>query len=260
VRNCEFLIDGQFSRVDHHLPRGGRLILENNVMLGGDFGVAFHQAQPDLADVAIELMRNTLAVRTPIGLFLDTPPAPLAPGGDAAARPIRLKASGNLLDGQVDVMELFQSADFLSTAGPLEAGNAQALLGRLVAWSEQNNVYPEAVGLLGTYVRFSQPLPAGESLADWNRFWGVRDTTAVRGEIRYRGGDLRSRAVAQLEQVTAEDFRLQAGSPGHRAGKDGRDLGADVDLVGPGPAYERWKQTPEYQQWLKETGEGRAAR
>jgi hypothetical protein len=26
-----------------------------------------------------------------------------------------------------------------------------------------------------------------------------------------------------------------------------------VDLVGPGPAYERWKKTPEYQQWLKDT-------
>jgi len=24
-----------------------------------------------------------------------------------------------------------------------------------------------------------------------------------------------------------------------------------VDLVGPGPAYERWKKTPEYQEWRK---------
>jgi hypothetical protein len=28
-----------------------------------------------------------------------------------------------------------------------------------------------------------------------------------------------------------------------------------VDLVGPGAAYERWKKTPEYQQWLKDTGQ-----
>ena len=41
-------------------------------------------------------------------------------------------------------------------------------------------------------------------------------------------------------------------------GKDGKNLGADVDLVGPGPAYERWKKTPEYQQWLKDTGQLRA--
>src|SRR5262249_49320337 len=50
-----------------------------------------------------------------------------------------------------------------------------------------------------------------------------------------------------------DDFRLRSDSAGYRAGKDGKDLGADIDLVGPGKAYERWKQTPDYRQWLKET-------
>lgn len=99
-------------------------------------------------------------------------------------------------------------------------------------------------------------LGSEESLADWNRFWGVKDPAAVRVEIRYRGGALHSRAVIQLESVTAEDFRLQAGSSGHR--RASRDLGADVDLVGPGAVYERWKNTPAYQQWLKDTGESAA--
>jgi hypothetical protein len=35
------------------------------------------------------------------------------------------------------------------------------------------------------------------------------------------------------------------------------DFGFRVALVGPGPAYERWKKTPEYQQWLKETGQAK---
>jgi hypothetical protein len=48
---------------------------------------------------------------------------------------------------------------------------------------------------------------------------------------------------------------VSSDSPGYRAGKDGKDLGADVDLVGPGPAYERWKKTPAYQQWLKDTAQ-----
>jgi hypothetical protein len=51
------------------------------------------------------------------------------------------------------------------------------------------------------------------------------------------------------------DFRLADDSPAKGAGKDGIDLGADLDLVGPGAAYERWKQTPAYQQWLKDTGQ-----
>ena len=68
-------------------------------------------------------------------------------------------------------------------------------------------------------------------------------------------GDLLAKLGAAPEKLTPEDFRLRPDSAGYRAGKDKKDLGADVDLVGPGPAYERWKKTPDYQQWLKDTGQ-----
>jgi hypothetical protein len=56
-------------------------------------------------------------------------------------------------------------------------------------------------------------------------------------------------------EVTADDFRLRPDSAGYQVGKDGKDLGADMDLVGPGAAFDRWMKTPEYQQWLKDTGQ-----
>src|SRR5262249_6837851 len=78
------------------------------------------------------------------------------------------------------------------------------------------------------------------------------------GAIRFQGGDLAAKAQTDATKLTADDFRLPPDSAGYRAGKDGKDLGADVDLVGPGAAYERWKKTPEYQKWLKETKPTRA--
>jgi hypothetical protein len=57
------------------------------------------------------------------------------------------------------------------------------------------------------------------------------------------------------ERLKPDDFRLAVDSTGYRAGPDGKDLGADIDFVGPGNAYERWKKTPEYQEWLRETGQ-----
>ena len=80
----------------------------------------------------------------------------------------------------------------------------------------------------------------------------------IEGRVRYQGGDLLAKLATTPEQLTPDDFRLRPDSAGYRAGKDGKDLGADVDLVGPGPAYERWKKTPEYQQWLKDTGQVKA--
>ena len=63
--------------------------------------------------------------------------------------------------------------------------------------------------------------------------------------------------ILSVEVETAgaspEDFRLRPDSAGYRAGPNGEDLGVDVDLVGPGEAYQRWKETPDYQQWREET-------
>ena len=74
----------------------------------------------------------------------------------------------------------------------------------------------------------------------------------MQGRVLLRGNP-KEMLTTNPEAITPDDFRLRPDSAGYRAGKDKKDLGADVDLVGPGPAYERWKKTPEYQQWLKDT-------
>jgi len=100
-----------------------------------------------------------------------------------------------------------------------------------------------------------EPATRVKSLADWKQFWGGAEVDSLEGRVRYQGGDLLSKLHVAPEKLTPEDFRLRPDSAGYRAGEDGKDLGANVDLVGPGAAYERWKQTPEYQQWLKDTGQ-----
>src|SRR5262249_749103 len=86
-----------------------------------------------------------------------------------------------------------------------------------------------------------------KTLDEWRDFWKPGKTDAVLGPIPFRGRELIPEEAAP-EKLAPEDFRLQA---------DG--LGANVDLVGPGPAYERWKATPDYQQWLADTGRPTAA-
>src|SRR4029453_19487520 len=93
------------------------------------------------------------------------------------------------------------------------------------------------------------------TLAEWDQFWGQSNTGSIQGEARFQGGAAVHSAPYSL---VPDDFRLRADSAGYRAGPDGKDLGPDIDLVGPGQAYERWKTTPDYQDWLKETGQLRA--
>jgi hypothetical protein len=82
-------------------------------------------------------------------------------------------------------------------------------------------------------------------------FWGLAGTGSTAGAIRYNGGDVRSTALATPAKLTPEDSRPD--SAGKGAGEGVRDVGADVDLVGLGAAYERWTKTPACQQWRKDT-------
>ena len=133
------------------------------------------------------------------------------------------------------------------------------LLPREVLWHDAQAVYAAPIS---EWFRWSLqpgalPVHGPKDLKGWSEFWGDKAADARQGPVRYQGGSLLTKLEVTPEALTAQDFRLRPDSAGYRAGKDGKDLGADVDLVGPGPGYERWKKTPDYQQWLKDTGQSR---
>src|SRR5207249_4025015 len=72
-----------------------------------------------------------------------------------------------------------------------------------------------------------------QDLAGWQAFWGLKDTGSLLARPRYQGGDVRAMKPEAREKLTAADFRLHPMSAGKGAGANGRDLGADVDRVGP---------------------------
>jgi hypothetical protein len=189
-------------------------------------------------------------------LWIDLSEPVKLPANKLVGMPIRVEAAGNVFDAP-SVLQLTESTRFVENYKPLEPPEAEALLRKQLAWRERSNCYaPGATSFTRHQDQRGVPPPHGpKSLADWERFWGSGDTDSQEGRVRYKGGNLLAKLVNTPDQLTPEDFRLRPDSAGYRAGKDGKDLGADVDLVGPGPAYERWKKTPEYQKWLKETGQ-----
>jgi hypothetical protein len=136
----------------------------------------------------------------------------------------------------------------------LDQAEAEGILLRRIQWRGERNLF----GAGGATIRWiaSQKLEPPHGLKDideWNRFWGAVEVGSLEGRARFQGGSLLERT--DLDQLTPDDFQLRPDSPGYRAGPDGKDLGADVDLLGPGAPYERWKTTPDYQEWLKETNQ-----
>jgi hypothetical protein len=246
VRNCEFL--SRDLAVYWEMAGRGQCLMENCLCLGVNL-LGGRIPASGVDKVSIRLAHNTVVRPTWQVLWLGLHSREKVPPAGVGMQPVRAKASGNIFDVYPYSVLGFDQ-EFQKQA--LRGGEAEALLLRLLDWREERNLYAPGT----SRVAWAHEAAHGpKNLAEWNRFWRQADTGSLEGSVRYQGGNLKARAAFAPEKITPEDFRLRPDSAGYRDGKDGKDLGADVDLVGPGPAYQRWKRTPAYQQWLKDTGQ-----
>jgi hypothetical protein len=209
--------------------------------------------EQDLSHMAaVRFTRNTMVSWT--SSFLHLLYVPRAQVEGPPRERLRVFSTENILDKPWAVLSHIQPTEL----GPvLSVEQAESWLTHQVVWREARNLYRQTTVPLLEF-RLDEVKTAAsrcERLRDWERFWSLVDTGSQEGTIRFECGDIVGKARSNLGQLTPEDFRLRSDSAGFRAGNDGKDLGADVGLVGPGPAYERWKKTPEYREWLKLTGQ-----
>jgi hypothetical protein len=203
--------------------------------------------------VAIRIENNTVIGAHPFQLTLsEIPELPRVNAG----KPIELTLSGNILCAYDVIFELGQTrSPRLSKS--LSNTEARALLPHLVGWEGSKNLYDiSGDGCFLSLKKEGEVISAERaigSMADWSRYWASPEAESLQGQVRLRGGGVWARLTDHPSSLSLEDFRLLPDSPGHKAGDGARDLGANVDLVGPGAAYERWKLTPEYHEWKRST-------
>jgi hypothetical protein len=244
--NCEFAGNWNFGGAP---GPSARVSFENCILKNGWGAIGTtYDDRAALRDVLVQIERSTFVGLYSFGVTLHGPLPPVT-------QPIRLKVARCVFDC-ASVLNFDQSRAFLDKAGVLEPAEAEAMLLRLLLWQGERNLFTSGSDMVRWTAAWEPQPPRGpKRLEDWKRFWGAAEIDSLEGLLRFQGGNLQSRPEAALDQLTPDDFRLRADSAGYKAGKDGKDLGADVDLVGPGAAYERWKKTPQYQQWLRDTGQ-----
>ncbi len=230
-------------------PLRGEFAIENCLVATtwDCLGILQHNADP--RDVRMRVRHNTFV--SYFGLtygiygkpmnFIEKRPNPKAPE-------LSLEVTGNIVDTSTAPWHVSERMKYLPLA------DYPPLLPRFFTLTDERNLYSHAKPSFLRLDSHEQDLLDGVTdLGGWNKLWGIANPTSLHGVARFTGGDLR--AKAREGKLSPADFRLAKGSPGQGILPGGKDLGADVDLVGPGEAYERWKKTPEYKEWRKKTDE-----
>jgi Protein tyrosine and serine/threonine kinase/Putative zinc-finger len=256
VRNSELLhsLNGAHALLSAgYLPNAGRVDISNSVVAGGDRGLEWSRKSLEVRDVSVRLQGNTLSAGLPVLLVHWQRELPTANGEKGP--PLSMEMTDNVIESRGNFFR-FLLAAYKADEKIVSAGQAEALLPRLVRWQMRDNLLPDGINLLRFVQGWDQPLPESRerrTMAEWNQFWRLAANNSLQDRPAFPGVDLADRVAKTPEEVTAADFRLQPGSPGQGVGPGGRDLGANTDNIGPGPAYERWKKTPDYREWQKTT-------
>ncbi len=247
ARNCVFL---RGIHLVHGLPAGARRVIENCVVAGHN-ALGMTYSRSDASDISVRLVHNTFVVNPCPVIDFRLAASVKIPAANQTRQPLTFDLSSNILHAR-NIVWIRQ----FTNENSIDPVKAEAVFRLLVDWHEHQNLESLSGIYLASTLAEEQPnADRFQNRTEWERYWGSDHTGAREGHVRYQGGNLVAKLATEPEKLGPEDFRLRPDSAGYRAGDDGKDLGADIDLVGPGPAYERWQNTHAYQQWLKDTGQ-----
>jgi serine/threonine protein kinase len=244
VLNCEF--QGPLTgAVGWNRPLRGEFVMENCLAVATWSCLEVSQRDANLHNVQVRSRRNTFLGRCTLSYYIHGPPNEfIKKRPDRQVPELHLDMAENVIDGDWARWYIAEDKKYLPLA------EYPVLLPSLLTLADERNLYSPGIKApwflrVDSFER-KVTIPVA-NLGGWNRLWKNAQPTSLEGEARFVGGDLRKKGQEGL--LVPADFRLAVGSPGKGVLPGGKDLGADVDKVGPGAPYERWRQAPEYQQW-----------
>jgi tRNA A-37 threonylcarbamoyl transferase component Bud32 len=237
-----------------NLPTAARVEIDNCILGGGERGLDFSRKSLDVRDVALRLRGNTLSLGRTLLLVHWQRDLPTDKGGKEP--PISIEMTGNVIDARLQFLRVLFNA-YKADEKSLTAAQGEAALLCLARCQMRDNLLPEGIGLLRFVQGWDTPLPGSverHTLKEWYQFWRLPADNSLQDRPIFVNADLADRLIKKATEVMAADFLLVPDTPG-KGGPWKLNVGADPDRIGPGPAYERWKKTKEYREWVKTTGQ-----
>jgi hypothetical protein len=240
------VFSSNWTAIDCGLTDRARIAIEN-CWLGGKWALGIFQFDKPSREAEVELTDNTLVTDSNLwGHRFNQNPVEFA---KEDFRSVRFKVVGNVFQSRRE----FGVVEYGGADKPNRPAAVADWYRDHITWETSDNLF----AIKGDFLAFHQGGKSQEltwkTSKDWQAFWKGEKDLGMEGTPRFAAGNLLERLEKDPLSLTPADFRLQKGSPGQGAVPDGKDLGADMDRIGPGAAYENWQKAPPYQEWLKMT-------
>jgi serine/threonine protein kinase len=240
IRHTQFFnpTNGCFLMV--HSPEKTHLILDNSLLhslLPGGSGLMLVWSDQLPRDVAVELTNNTI-LRCMCVWHVFT--KDILSSDEGLGKAIHYTVRDNLLWGRG-----LLGVQSWSKLNPFRVDVFEAWHRRRVAWKQDNNLC-----FFRGYLSLGDEPPAApdqakqwKTLDDWRDFWNMDGDRTIEGFAHFAGGDLGEKRWAEVgaKLLLPANFGLSEDSLGKAAGGNGKDVGVDVEQLGPGKAYEAWR-------------------
>jgi hypothetical protein len=229
VRNCRSAASSTVEHYAWNAPDNGRARFVNNLVEGGNSALTVNY-QPEPVNPAHVTVESCTVVGSSSALEVRQ-----------ASR--KRKKDPHRIQLQMNETVLAKTGQILTIYLPFPQWkfDEQKEYFRFLSWSEHRNLYPKN----GTHLRYGFQVDEEErkyvttvkTLSAWKKRWGLGNTGSL---------------VADA-QFADTDYHLKPSSLGKGAGTGGKDLGCNINILGPGQGYEQWQKTSDFEAWRNRT-------
>jgi len=242
LKNCELFSPD--STGIKWLPNASASLLVHNTLLTGLYAVSIQNPRRDAGQPALHLEQSTLSTIHTVRF-----PAPAEKPNPAAPVPqVTVMTDDTVLDAHKSVLQFDIPAVVRPTPNRFQPWEIPEIIRAAMAWQHRSTLFNPPQTYMSWKPASQKPgWPPWQPrrLQDWSHFWNLTDfPQTVSQPVQYvTDFETRTRfpppaGVATAYQITNRSSDNVQSQPGIKSG-----------IVGPGPAFDRWRQTPAWQAW-----------
>jgi len=216
-----------------------------NTLLTGLSAITVQHQTIDAGHPELRLEQSTLSTTHAVRLSVATED----PAMTRSSQPVTIMTDGSVLDVLDSILHIHVLADGKPPPALFQPWEVPENIRRAIAWRDRSTLFGQPQNYLSWHPASERPdWPPWQprQLFTWIRFWGLNQNPPPISEpIRYVSG-----------RQTQIDFPPPAGVSDRfqienriQGGQTELKPGINPLIVGPGPAFDRWRQTPAWQEW-----------